>query len=62
MTTEDFLSRRTRSLLLDAKAAIASASTVSSLMAGEMKKDDNWIKEQIDNFRLIANNYLPTSN
>jgi len=62
MTTEDFLSRRTRSLLLDAKAAIEHATIVSSLMAAEMNKDDSWIKEQTENFKLIANNYLPTSN
>jgi len=59
MTTEDFLARRTRSLLLDAKAAIEQAPVVSSLMAAEMNKDDNWIKEQTENFKLTANNYLP---
>jgi len=62
MTTEDFLSRRTRSLLLDARAAIEQASAVTSLMAAEMNKDDNWIKEQTDSFKLTANNYLPQSN
>jgi glycerol-3-phosphate dehydrogenase len=62
MTTEDFLSRRTRSLLLDAKAAIEHAPAVTRLLAAEMNKDDAWIKEQIDGFKLIANNYLPTSN
>ncbi|MFI5130097.1 MAG: glycerol-3-phosphate dehydrogenase/oxidase [Chitinophagales bacterium] len=59
MTTEDFLARRTRSLLLDAKAAIEHAPVVSSLMAAEMNKDDSWIKEQTENFKLTANNYLP---
>jgi glycerol-3-phosphate dehydrogenase len=59
MTTEDFLSRRTRSLLLDARAAIQHASAVSSLIAAEMNKDDDWIKEQTDSFKLTANNYLP---
>jgi glycerol-3-phosphate dehydrogenase len=62
MTVEDFLSRRTRSLLLDAKAAIASAPLVAELMAAAMNKDENWIKEQINIFNLIAKNYLPTSN
>jgi glycerol-3-phosphate dehydrogenase len=62
MTIEDFLSRRTRSLLLDAKAAIEHAPVVSSLMAAEMNKEESWIKEQIDNFKLTANNYLPISN
>jgi len=62
MTTEDFLSRRTRSLLLDARAAIDRATVVSSMMAAEMNKDDKWIKEQTDSFKLTANNYLPIPN
>jgi glycerol-3-phosphate dehydrogenase len=59
MTVEDALSRRTRALMLDAKAAIESAPLVSSMMAKEMGKDEQWIKDQIHNFNLIAKNYLP---
>ena len=59
MTVEDFLSRRTRQLLLDAKTAIDKAPLVAGLMAKEMSKDDNWIKEQITNFNTLAENYLP---
>jgi glycerol-3-phosphate dehydrogenase len=62
MTVEDFLSRRTRSLLLDAKAAIEQAPGVASIMAAEMNKDNSWIKEQIDTFKFIATNYLPALN
>jgi glycerol-3-phosphate dehydrogenase len=62
MTVEDFLSRRTRSLLLDAKATIESAPVVAAMMAAEMNKDDSWIKEQINTFNTIAKNYLPTLN
>jgi len=62
MTVEDALSRRTRALLLDAKAAIESASLVANMMAKEMGKNENWIKEQIDSFISVAKNYLPTSN
>lgn len=62
MTPEDFLSRRTRQLLLDAKAAIEFAPVVSAIMAKEMNKDNYWIQQQIDNFNFIATNYLPTSN
>jgi glycerol-3-phosphate dehydrogenase len=62
MTVEDALSRRTRALLLDANAAIESAPLVATMMAKEMEKDERWIKEQIDNFNAVANNYLPTSN
>jgi len=62
ITVEDALSRRTRALLLDAKAAIESASIVAALMAKEMGKNETWIKDQIDNFNAVAKNYLPTSN
>lgn len=62
MTVEDALSRRTRALLLDAKAAIESAPLVANLMAKEMNKDEQWIKEQINIFNSVAKNYLPTSN
>ncbi|TMI72518.1 MAG: glycerol-3-phosphate dehydrogenase/oxidase [Bacteroidetes bacterium] len=62
ITVEDFLSRRTRSLLLDARAAIQQSPVVASLMAAEMKKNDHWIREQIDSFKLVANNYLPIQN
>ncbi len=59
MTTEDFLSRRTRQLLLDARFAITIAPVVATMLAEEMNKDENWIKEQINNFNAIAKNYLP---
>ena len=59
MTVEDALSRRTRALLLDAKAAMESASLVSNMMAKEMGKDNDWIKNQITEFNLTAKNYLP---
>jgi glycerol-3-phosphate dehydrogenase len=59
LKVEDFLSRRTRALLLDAKAAIESAPLVAELIGKEMGKDDNWVKNEIDNFKAIAKNYLP---
>lgn len=62
MTVEDFLSRRTRQLLLNANEAIKAAPLVAKLMAEEMKKDEFWVKEQIDTFNPIANNYAPTIN
>jgi len=58
MTIEDALARRTRALLLDAKAAIESAQTVAQLMAKEMGKDNDWIKKQIGMFNSIAEKYL----
>jgi glycerol-3-phosphate dehydrogenase len=59
MTVEDFLSRRTRALLLDAKSAIESAPLVARIMAKEMQKDENWMEDQLASFNSIAKNYLP---
>lgn len=61
MTVEDFLSRRTRQLLLNAHEAIKAAPLVAKIMAEEIYKDENWIKEEVDEFILIANQYLPIS-
>lgn len=57
-TLEDLLSRRTRCLLLDAKASIEIASSVARLMAEEMKKDEQWIDTQVREFKQIANGYI----
>ena len=62
ITIEDALARRTRALLLNAKAAMEAAPVVAKLMAEEMNEDQNWIDEQISNFNAIAKNYLPTAN
>lgn len=58
LTLDDVLSRRTRALFLDAKAAIEIAPKIARLMANEMGKDHNWEKEQISKFRRIAENFL----
>jgi glycerol-3-phosphate dehydrogenase len=60
VTVEDFLSRRSRQLLLDAKLAIRSAPKVAALMAALLQKEDAWAAEQITAFNNIANNYLPS--
>jgi glycerol-3-phosphate dehydrogenase len=62
MTVEDYLSRRTRHLLLDAKTAAEAAPMVAKTMAAAMNKDDDWIKQQVSDFNAIAKNYIPTSN
>lgn len=62
VTIEDALARRTRALLLDANAAIEAASVVSSLMAKELNKNENWQKEQIKSFTETALKYLPGQN
>jgi len=62
VTPEDYLSRRTRHLLLDARSAIAAAPFVAKIMAAKMNKDDLWIKQQTDDFINLATNYIPTIN
>jgi glycerol-3-phosphate dehydrogenase len=59
MTVEDALSRRTRSLLLDARAAIECAPLVASLLAAELGQDESWQEQQINLFRELAGSYLP---
>src|SRR5690606_27510803 len=55
---EDFLARRCRLLLLDAKAAKRAAPVVADLMAGELGKSQEWRDNQIKLFNELANNYL----
>lgn len=58
-TVEDVLSRRTRTLLLDARAAIESAPAVADLMAGELGRDEDWKQTQIREFLRLAGEYVP---
>jgi glycerol-3-phosphate dehydrogenase len=55
---EDVLARRTRSLFLDARAAIDMAPAVARLMAVELKKGEDWEKEQVLSFLQVAKNYV----
>lgn len=55
---EDILSRRTRALLLDAKASLEAAPLVAKLLAKELKKKSSWEKWQIKAYAAIAKNYL----
>jgi glycerol-3-phosphate dehydrogenase len=57
-TVEDVLSRRTRALLLNAKAAIAMAPKVAAIMASECEKDAPWQRQQVAAFEQVARNYL----
>jgi glycerol-3-phosphate dehydrogenase len=57
-TVEDVLARRLRLLFLDAAAALKAAPVVADLMAGELKKDVEWKKKQLESFTLLAANYL----
>ncbi|MGM0452697.1 MAG: glycerol-3-phosphate dehydrogenase C-terminal domain-containing protein, partial [Thermodesulfobacteriota bacterium] len=57
-TIEDFLARRTRALLLDARASIEMAPKVARLMADELQKDDAWVETQVQQYRELARGYL----
>lgn len=57
-TVDDVLARRTRSLLLDARAAVRAAPAVARLMAAEIGRDGSWQTEQVADFTAIASNYI----
>ncbi|MDP4176216.1 MAG: glycerol-3-phosphate dehydrogenase C-terminal domain-containing protein [Bacteroidota bacterium] len=57
-TVEDVLSRRTRSLLLDAKASIKLAPIVAQILAKELGRDSEWESEQIKDYRRLAEEYF----
>ena len=59
VTVEDFLSRRTRQLVLDAAVAIRLAPLVAKLMAHQLEQNESWISAQINNFNQVSGNYLP---
>lgn len=58
LTVEDFLSRRIRLLLLDAKAATEAAPAVAKTMAEELGMDATWESQQIETFNELANKYI----
>lgn len=58
-TVEDILARRTRALLLDARAGIAAAPAVARIMAVELGLDRAWQEAQVAAFTALARGYLP---
>lgn len=57
-TIEDFLSRRRRALLLDARASMEMAESVAIIMAKEIDKSRAWRKEQIEAYQDLAEGYI----
>jgi glycerol-3-phosphate dehydrogenase len=53
-TVDDFLSRRTRATLLNARAARAMAPAVARLLAAELGRDEDWVQAQIAAYGTIA--------
>ncbi len=57
-TVEDVLSRRTRALLLDARASIEAAPRVAAWMAAELERPAAWAEAQAEEYRTLAAGYL----
>lgn len=57
-TLEDILARRTRAILLDAKASLESALLVATLMATELHQNEAWIKQQVSDLEQIVAKHI----
>ena len=59
MTVLDVLNRRTRSVLLDVKAAETAAPLVAERMAHLLNKGGGWIESELKAFSAVAAAYRP---
>ncbi len=57
-TVEDFLARRRRCQVLNAKESIQMASEVAKIMAAELGKDEHWQKQQVQQYMQVTKNYI----
>lgn len=57
-TVEDFLSRRTRALLLGARTSIEMAPKVAEIMARELDCDSDWAAQQVAAYTDLAQGYI----
>lgn len=58
LNVDDFLARRRRSLILNARLSIEMAPRVAELMKKELKKNRAWEKEQLAKYEKLALNYI----
>ncbi len=58
LEVEDVLARRTRSLLLNARASAEMATEVAFILANELGFDLKWQNEQIESYHELVNNYI----
>ncbi|HLH36566.1 MAG TPA: glycerol-3-phosphate dehydrogenase/oxidase [Alloacidobacterium sp.] len=56
-TVEDALARRTRALLLNARAAGEMAQAVAEIMAQELHRDKGWVTQQVAEFQALVKQY-----
>lgn len=59
-TVEDVLARRTRALILNARASIEAAPLVARLMAAELGYDEAWQARQVTDYTAVARGYVFT--
>jgi glycerol-3-phosphate dehydrogenase len=57
-TVEDVLSRRTRGLLLGARASIEAAPVVADLLAPELGRDEAWKQKGVADYKAVAQGYV----
>jgi glycerol-3-phosphate dehydrogenase len=55
---EDVLSRRTRALVLDARAALECAPAVAQVIARELGRDEPWVQSELNAFERRARESL----
>ena len=58
LNLDDLLARRSRALLLNAKASSDIAAEAAGIMAEEMGYDDKWQEEQVESYRKLVKNYI----
>jgi glycerol-3-phosphate dehydrogenase len=58
LTVEDVLARRTRALLLDARASIEAAPRAAEILAAELGRDAAWRDQQVQFYTELARGYL----
>src|SRR5579864_3362294 len=56
-SVEDALARRTRALLLDARASVEAAPRTAALLAAELGRDEAWQRRQVAAYRELARGY-----
>ena len=55
---EDVLARRVRCLFLDAEETLRIAPKVAGIMAIALEKDENWVAQELKQFKTLSKNYI----
>ena len=57
-TVEDVLARRSRSLLLNARASQQAAPAIAAILAAELGKNRAWEEQQVEDYRRLSQGYI----